>query len=128
MCIVVVGVMWSFGFLGLLRYEITVLTALVPTLMIVIGIPNCIFLTNKYHQECRIHGNQAKALVRVITKVGTPTLITNLTTSFGFATFIVTNNELLSYVSEFLRLEHFFEPIHQKIYNAIEKITENLII
>jgi predicted RND superfamily exporter protein len=63
--------------------------------MIVIGIPNCIFLTNKYHQECRIHGNQAKALVRVITKVGTPTLITNLTTSFGFATFIVTNNELL---------------------------------
>ena len=95
MCIVIVGVMWSFGFLGLLRYEITVLTALVPTLMIVIGIPNCIFLTNKYHQECRIHGNQAKALVRVITKVGTPTLITNLTTSFGFATFIVTNNVLL---------------------------------
>jgi predicted RND superfamily exporter protein len=95
MCIVIVGVMWSFGFLGLLRYEITVLTALVPTLMIVIGIPNCIFLTNKYHQECRIHGNQAKALVRVITKLGTPTLITNLTTSFGFATFIVTNNELL---------------------------------
>lgn len=94
-CIVIVGVMWSFGFLGLLRYEITVLTALVPTLMIVIGIPNCIFLTNKYHQECRIHGNQAKALVRVITKVGTPTLITNLTTSFGFATFIVTNNVLL---------------------------------
>lgn len=95
MCIVIIGVMWSFGFLGLLRYEITVLTALVPTLMIVIGIPNCIFLTNKYHQECRIHSNQAKALVRVITKVGTPTLITNLTTSFGFATFIVTNNELL---------------------------------
>lgn len=94
-CIVIVGVMWSFGFLGLLRYEITVLTALVPTLMIVIGIPNCIFLTNKYHQECRVHGNQAKALVRVITKVGTPTLITNLTTSFGFATFIVTNNVLL---------------------------------
>lgn len=94
-CIVIVGVMWSFGFLGLLGYEITVLTALVPALIIVIGIPNCIFLTNKYHQECRIHGNQAKALVRVLTKVGTATFITNLTTSFGFATFIVTNNELL---------------------------------
>ncbi|MES2747222.1 MAG: MMPL family transporter [Bacteroidota bacterium] len=94
-CIVIVGVMWSFGFLGLLGYEITVLTALVPSLIIIIGVPNCIFLTNKYHQECRIHGNQAKALVRVITKVGTPTFITNLTTSFGFATFIVTDNELL---------------------------------
>ncbi len=94
-CIVIVGVMWSFGFLGLLGYEITVLTALVPSLIIIIGVPNCIFLTNKYHQECRIHGNQAKALVRVITKVGTAMFITNLTTSFGFATFIVTNNELL---------------------------------
>ncbi|MGL4226729.1 MAG: DnaB-like helicase C-terminal domain-containing protein, partial [Rickettsia sp.] len=41
---------------------------------------------------------------------------------------ILTNNELLSYVSEFLRLEHFFEPIHQKIYNAIEKITEKGLI
>ncbi|WP_395043190.1 RND family transporter [Flavobacterium sp.] len=94
-CIVVVGVMWSFGILGLLNYEITVLTALVPALVIIIGVPNCIFLTNKYHQECRIHNNQAKALVRVLTKVGTATLITNLTTAFGFATFIVTNNELL---------------------------------
>lgn len=94
-CIVIVGVMWSFGLLGLLHYEITVLTALVPSLIIIIGVPNCIFLTNKYHQECRIHGNQAKALVRVITQVATPMFVTNLTTSFGFATFIVTNNELL---------------------------------
>ena len=41
---------------------------------------------------------------------------------------ILTNNELLNYVSEFLRLEHFFEPIHQKIYNAIEAITEKGLI
>ncbi|WP_395078149.1 RND family transporter [Flavobacterium sp.] len=94
--IVIIGVMWSFGLLGLLGYEITVLTALVPTLIIVIGIPNCIFLTNKYHQEYRIHGNKAKALQRVITKTGTATLMTNLTTALGFATFIATNNVLLT--------------------------------
>ena len=94
--IVIIGVMWSFGLLGLLGYEITVLTALVPTLVIVIGIPNCIFFTNKYHQEYKIHGNKAKALQRVITKTGTATLMTNLTTALGFATFIVTNNVLLT--------------------------------
>ena len=93
--IVVIGVMWSFGTLGLLGYEITVLTALVPTLIIVIGIPNCIFLTNKYHQEYKIHGNKAKALQRVTTKIGMATLMTNLTTAIGFATFIVSNNDLL---------------------------------
>jgi hypothetical protein len=93
--IVVVGVMWTFGLLGLFNYQITVLTALVPTLVIVIGIPNCIFLTNKYQQEYVAHGNKAKALQRVITKVGTATLMTNLTTAAGFATFIITNSQLL---------------------------------
>ena len=94
--IVIIGVMWSFGILGLLGYEITVLTALVPTLVIVIGIPNCIFFVNKYHQEYFKHANKAKALQRVITKTGTATLMTNLTTALGFATFIATNNSLLS--------------------------------
>jgi predicted RND superfamily exporter protein len=93
--IVVIGVMWSFGFLGLFKFEITVLTALVPSLIIVIGIPNCIFLTNKYHQEYKIHRNKAKALQRVTTKVGMATLMTNLTTAIGFATFVASNNQLL---------------------------------
>jgi predicted RND superfamily exporter protein len=93
--IVIIGVMWSFGFLGLLNYEITVLTALVPSLIIVIGIPNCIFLTNKYHQEYKVHRNKAKALQRVTTKVGMATLLTNVTTAIGFFTFISSNNKLL---------------------------------
>lgn len=95
MITVVIGVMWAFGVLGLLHYEITVLTAIIPPLIIVIGIPNCIFLINKYQQEIKKHGNQAKSLQRVITKVGNATLITNLTTASGFATFILTESTLL---------------------------------
>ncbi|WP_396183879.1 RND family transporter [Flavobacterium sp.] len=96
MCIVIVAVMWSFGTLGLLGFEITVLTAIIPPLIIVIGIPNCIFLINKYQQEIKNHGNQAKSLQRVISKVGNATLMTNLTTAAGFATFIITDSELLT--------------------------------
>ncbi|MDC8005913.1 efflux RND transporter permease subunit [Aureisphaera galaxeae] len=95
MITVIIGVMWAFGVLGLLKYEITVLTALIPPLIIVIGIPNCIFLINKYQQEIKLHGNQAKSLQRVITKVGNATLMTNVTTASGFATFILTNSKLL---------------------------------
>lgn len=95
MCTVIIGVMWAFGFLGLLHYEITVLTALIPPLIIVIGIPNCIFLINKYQQEIQLHGNQAKSLQRVISKVGNATLMTNLTTACGFATFILIKSQLL---------------------------------
>jgi predicted RND superfamily exporter protein len=96
MCVVLIGVMWAFGILGLLRYEITVLTALIPPLIIVIGIPNCIFLINKYQQEVKKHGNQALSLKRVISKIGNATLMTNVTTACGFATFIITDSKLLT--------------------------------
>ena len=95
-CVVTIGVMWAFGILGLLRYEITVLTALIPPLIIVIGIPNCIFLINKYQQEVNKHGNQALSLQRVISKIGNATLMTNVTTASGFATFIITDSKLLT--------------------------------
>lgn len=95
MCVVIIGVMWAFGILGLLRFEITVLTALIPPLIIVIGIPNCIFLINKYQHEVKKHGNQALSLQRVIVKVGNATLMTNVTTASGFATFIILDSELL---------------------------------
>ncbi|MEM6514734.1 MAG: efflux RND transporter permease subunit [Bacteroidota bacterium] len=94
--VVCVGVMWTFGILGLLRYEITVLTALIPPLIIVIGIPNCIFLINKYQHEVKLHGNKVKSLQRVITKIGNATLMTNVTTASGFATFILTESKLLT--------------------------------
>ncbi|MEO1009714.1 MAG: efflux RND transporter permease subunit [Bacteroidota bacterium] len=95
MCVVIIGVMWAFGILGLLQYEITVLTALIPPLIIVIGVPNCIFLINKYQQEVKKHGNQALSLQRVISKIGNATLMTNMTTASGFATFIITESKLL---------------------------------
>jgi len=95
MCTVLIGVMWAFGFLGLFRYEITILTAVIPPLVIVIGVPNCVFLINRYQQEIQKHGYKAMALQRVITKVGNVTLLTNLTTAAGFATFIITESSIL---------------------------------
>lgn len=94
-CILIFGVMWSFGTLGLFHYKITILTAIIPPLIIVIGITNCIFLINKYQQEIKNHSNQAKALQRVISKIGVSTLMTNMTTAIGFATFMITGNDLL---------------------------------
>ena len=90
-----IGVTWAFGFIGLFGYEITVLTALIPPLIIVIGVPNAVFLINKYQQEVKKHGNQAKSLQRVISKIGNATLMTNITTASGFATFVFTKSQLL---------------------------------
>ena len=93
--VVLIGVAWSFGTLGFLGFEITVLTALIPPLIIVIGIPNCIFLINKYQQEVNEHGNQSRSLEQVIIRIGNASLMTNLTTACGFSTFILTESKLL---------------------------------
>ena len=95
MLVVLIGVGWAFGVLGWLGYEITILTALIPPLIIVIGIPNCIFLINKYQQEFAKNRNKLKSLESVIIKIGNATLMTNLTTASGFATFILTNSQVL---------------------------------
>ena len=96
MLVVSIGVVWALGFIGWFEYEISVLMALIPPLIIVIGVPNAIFLINKYQQEVKKHGNQAKSLQRVISKIGNATMMTNITTASGFATFIFTNSQLLN--------------------------------
>ena len=95
MIVVVIAVTWSFGTIGLFGFEITVLMGLIPPLMIVIGIPNCIYLINKYQQEYRSHGNKVKSLQRVIRKVGNATFLTNATTSMGFGTFVFTHSSIM---------------------------------
>ncbi len=93
--VVIVGVVWSIGILVLCHYNISVLTALIPPLLIVIGIPNCIMILNKYHTEFRLHGNKLEALSKAIEKVSISLFMANITTSIGFAVFCSTDSRLL---------------------------------
>lgn len=93
--IVVVGVVWTMAIMALFGYEMTMMSGMLPPLMIVIGIPNTIYLLNKYHVMYREYGDKYRALHDVITKVGKATFMTNLTTAAGFATFLITGNAML---------------------------------
>lgn len=95
MVVVLMGVGWSFGLIGLFGFKISMLSALIPSLIIVIGVPNCIFLINKYHSEYKFHKNRILAIQRVIRKIGAATLLTNTTTALGFAALILTDSEVL---------------------------------
>lgn len=93
--VVMSAVILCFAMMSVFNFEITMLTALVPPLLIVIGIPNCIYLINKYQSEYKKHNNKIKALHRMIVHVGNPAMLTNLTTAFGFFTFIFTESSTL---------------------------------
>ncbi|MEX2589987.1 MAG: MMPL family transporter, partial [Chitinophagales bacterium] len=93
--VVGIGVIWCGGLLHVLDYKINVLTSLVPNLIVIIGIPNCVYLLNKYHLEFKKHGNKARALSRVIQKIGYVTFFANLTTAIGFGVFAFSDSGLL---------------------------------
>jgi hypothetical protein len=93
--VVLVGLAWSVGTIALLDYKITILTGLIPSLIVIIGIPNCIFLINKYQEELLAHGNKTKALTRMVQKVGLSNFLANITTSIGFGVFYFTNSSML---------------------------------
>lgn len=95
MLIVLFALAWVLGVLVLFDYKITILTGILPPLLIVIVVENSIFLLNKYHAEIIRHGNKIKALTRVVMFIGNANLLTNMTTAAGFAAFIVTGNEAL---------------------------------
>jgi uncharacterized protein len=89
------GVVISIGMLGVFNYKITVLSGLIPPLIMVIGVPNCIFIINKYQEELLRHGNKMKALARTIEKVSLSNFLANVTTAIGFGVFYFTESALL---------------------------------
>nr|WP_295868715.1 efflux RND transporter permease subunit [uncultured Chitinophaga sp.] len=95
MVVVAIGVVWSVATIVLMGYKITLLTGLIPSLIVVIGIPNCVYFLSKYHTEYARHGNKTKALVRMIQRMGIVTLFTNLTAAIGFGVFCFTNSAIL---------------------------------
>ncbi len=93
--VVVLGVIWSVGVLYLCGYQITLLTALIPCLVVVIGIPNCIYFINKYHSSFIETGDKQQSLVNMVSKMGVVTLFCNLTAAIGFAVFALTKSAIL---------------------------------
>jgi predicted RND superfamily exporter protein len=93
--VVIMGVIWSIGTLVLFGYEITILTGLIPPLIVIIGIPNSILLLNKYHNELKKHGDKQKALNITIERIAITTLIANVTAAIGFGVLYFTGSELL---------------------------------
>lgn len=93
--IVLIGVVFSVGTLQLFGYKITILTGLIPPLLIVIGLPNCIFLINKYQLEIVEHGNKERAISEMVKQIGLSIFLANITTAIGFGVFYFTNSQLL---------------------------------
>lgn len=98
--VVIIGVIWSVGIMQLFGYKITLLTALIPPLVVVIGIPNCIYFINKYHSNYRKTGDKKQSLINMVSKMGVVTLFCNITAAIGLAVFALTQSAILKEFGE----------------------------
>jgi predicted RND superfamily exporter protein len=97
--VVAISVICTLGSIHLFGYKITLLTGILPPLMVIIGVQNCIYLLNVYHQEFRSHGNKMLAIIRLVTKNGLPLFLTNVTTAVGFCAFSFSGSDILDQFS-----------------------------
>jgi uncharacterized protein len=81
--VVIIGIVSSLGIIVLFGYKITIISGMIPSLIVVIGVPNTIFILNKYHEEYAAHGNKMLALQTTIEKIGQTLFLANVTTSIG---------------------------------------------
>ena len=96
--LIIIGIVvtWVFGTLALFGFKITLLTGLLPPIIVVIGIPNCVYMLNYYHFSIEKLKDKKKAIINVISTIGLITLITNLTTAVGFFVLSTTDIKILT--------------------------------
>lgn len=93
--VVLVGIIASLATIVFFGFKITLLSGLIPPLIVVIGIPNVIFLLNKYHETYLAGKSKEESLIESASKVGRTLFLANLTTSIGFGVFAFTGSALL---------------------------------
>jgi len=91
--LIMIGIMviWTLGTIAILGYKISMLSGVIPPLIVIIGITNAIYLLNKYHLEFQISRNKQLAIKAVVEKMGLATFLTNLTVAIGFFSLAATD-------------------------------------
>ncbi len=85
----------TYGIIGLLGYKLNLLTALLPPIIVILGIPPSIYMLSDYHEEFVKCKNKIQALHYIIRKLGLVTFMINANTAFGFLTLYFTNVTML---------------------------------
>lgn len=80
-----VSILWTLAFMGLFHIPVTILSFMVPSLIIVIGSTEDIHLLAEYHEGLATRYDSNKAVKRMIQRLAIAICFTSITTLFGFA-------------------------------------------
>jgi hydrophobe/amphiphile efflux-3 (HAE3) family protein len=88
--VVVLSIFWTLGLVGIIGRTLNMMVILLPVLLICVGIGDSMHIVAET-QDQMDHGlGRKEAVVKALTLVGVPCLLTSLTTAAGFTSFLAT--------------------------------------
>ena len=88
-------IVWTFGLMALFGVKLNIVTAVLPALIVIIGMATAIHLTTKFYDQYALLGDKRRAVLETVRTVGLATFLACLTTAIGFAVLLISGNHLL---------------------------------
>lgn len=89
--IVVMGTIWSLGFMGLIGYEITMISMVIPPLVLTIGTSYVIHFLNQYYHDAAVDHKNNLWIIDASIHVNKTIIMAALTTVVGFMSLLFTS-------------------------------------
>lgn len=91
----VVSIVWAVGLMALLGIPMTVLTGIIPSLLLAIGFTEDVHMLAAYHERLRLGDDKLAAMRTMLEETGLAIVVTGVTTVLGFASLILTDITML---------------------------------
>lgn len=132
---------WTVGIIGIYGFKLTLLTALLPPVIIILGIPPSIYMLSEYHRLYVAKGSKVAAITEMLRQLGLVTFMIHANTAFGFLTLYLTNvvplqefgivafwGTLSTYVLTVLLLPSFFMLLPEPKERHLRHLTNRWVV
>lgn len=82
--IVILTIILTFGFMGMAGWHMDMMFSMMPALIIAIGVCESVHIISTFQEQLAVMPDRRQALQQTLRMVGTPCLLTTLTTAAGF--------------------------------------------
>ena len=106
--VVLLTIIWTLGFMTAAGITINIISYIIPTLLMVVGISDSVHFLVKYYKTLHLLGDKREALTQSLQKIGTAIFLTSITTAIGFGALSMVNIEIVKEFGIFTAMGVFF--------------------
>ena len=106
--VVLLTIIWTLGFMTATGITINIISYIIPTLLMVVGISDSVHFLVKYYKTLHLLGDKREALTQSLQKIGTAIFLTSITTAIGFGALSMVNIEIVKEFGIFTAMGVFF--------------------